>query len=127
MIVSSRTPEGHPSHCALCGAETNLEFSDPAGDAPCPKCGHLLWLSAELLYSFQNRFADALGIANDQITPDTVFADLGADSLDTVEMVMLLEEEFDLSVPEDAAERIRTIGDAVRYIEQWKRRGDAST
>ena len=120
--ISSRTPEGFPSHCPLCGASTNIEFSEPTGDAPCPKCGHLVWLSAELLATFQRLFADSLGINPDQITPDVAFTDLGADSLDTVELVMELEEEFDLSIPEDAAERIKTIGDAIRYIEQQRRR-----
>lgn len=121
MIVSSRTPEGLPSRCTLCGAESNLEFSDPAGDAPCPNCGHLLWLSATLLSSFQTRLADALGASTERITPDTTLAELGADSLDSVEMIMALEEELDLSISDDVAERIQTVGDAIRYIEQHKR------
>jgi acyl carrier protein len=105
----------------LCGAETNLEFSDPAGDAPCPKCGHLLWLSANLLSSLQIRMAETLvGVTNDHVTPDTTLKELGADSLDAVELVMELEEEFDLSIPDDVAEHIQTVGDAIRYIEQQK-------
>jgi acyl carrier protein len=94
MIVSSRTPEGYPSRCTLCGAASNLEFSDPAGDAPCPNCGHLLWLSAQLLTSFQSQFANRLGATTERITPETSLADLGADSLDTVELVMEFEEEL---------------------------------
>lgn len=43
MTISSRTPEGIPSHCPICGSELKLEFSDPAGDATCPKCGCLVW------------------------------------------------------------------------------------
>ncbi len=116
MTISSRTPEGLPSRCPLCGAATKLEFSLPSGDAPCPNCGHLLWSSAELLSSFQNRFAETLGVATDRITPDTTFAELGADSLDTVELVMELEEEFDISIPDDAAERIQNVGDLIRYV-----------
>ena len=46
--------------------------------------------------------------------------DLGADSLDTVELVMELEKEFNIQIPEDAAEKIQTVGDAVRFIEQSK-------
>ena len=49
------------------------------------------------------------------------FSDLGADSLDTIEFVMTLEEEYDVSIPDDVAERIQTIGDAVRYIQNQRR------
>lgn len=45
MFISSRTPEGQPAHCPLCGSEFKIEPSRPAGDAPCPNCGHLLWLA----------------------------------------------------------------------------------
>ena len=124
MTISSRTPEGLPSQCPLCGAVTNLEYSDPAGDAPCPNCGYLLWKSAALLSQFQNRFSELLNVAPDRITSNTKFMDdLGADSLDQVELVMELEEKFDVDIPEEAAARITTIGDAIRYIEE-RRRGE---
>ncbi|TWU28773.1 STAS domain-containing protein [Novipirellula artificiosorum] len=45
MIISSRTPEGEPSCCSVCGAVICMDPSRPAGDAPCPSCGHLLWFS----------------------------------------------------------------------------------
>ena len=62
--------------------------------------------------------AEELNVAEDQITPDASFADdLGADSLDVVELVMRLEDEFDISIPDEDAEKIRTVGDAVGYIE----------
>jgi acyl carrier protein len=62
--------------------------------------------------------AEQLGVDRDKITPDTHFVnDLGADSLDTVELVMELEEEFDINIPDDAAEKIQTVGQAVEYIE----------
>ena len=123
MIVSSRTPEGRPSRCPLCGAKTNLEFSDPAGDAPCPKCGHLLWFSQELLFRFQNELANELGINPALITPDATFTELGADSLKTVELVMELEEKLAVSIPDNVAEHIQTVGDLIRYLEK-ERRGD---
>lgn len=126
MVISTRTPEGLPSRCPLCGSQNNLEFSVPQGDAPCPNCGCLLWLSTELLTSFRNRLAKDLGVAPEQITPDAPLAELGADSLDTVELIMELEEEFDLSVPDDEAERIQTVGDVIRYIEE-RRRGQKGT
>jgi acyl carrier protein len=55
--------------------------------------------------------AEQLGVSKDQVTPETSFVnDLGADSLDTVELVMELEEEFDINIPDDAAEKIRPSG-----------------
>jgi acyl carrier protein len=61
--------------------------------------------------------AEQLGVSKDQITRETSFVnDLGADSLDTVELVMELEEEFDINIPDDAAEKIQTVGQAVDHI-----------
>ena len=63
--------------------------------------------------------AEQLGVEKDKSTRDTHFVnDLGADSLDTVELVMELEEEFDISIPEDSAEKIQRVGEAVDYIEK---------
>lgn len=63
--------------------------------------------------------AEQLGVSKDQISPETSFVnDLGADSLDTVELVMELEEEFDINIPDDAAEKIQTVGQAIEYIEK---------
>ena len=63
--------------------------------------------------------AEQLGVEKDKIKRDTHFVnDLGADSLDTVELVMELEEEFDISIPEDAADKIQRVGEAIDYIEK---------
>ncbi|MCH8044128.1 MAG: acyl carrier protein [Planctomycetes bacterium] len=75
-----------------------------------------------MLSTFQRQFSDVLGVTLDRITPDTTLADLGADSLDLVELVMELDEEFDISIPDDVAQRIQTIGDLMRYIEQQRRK-----
>lgn len=62
--------------------------------------------------------AEQLGVDKEKITPETSFVnDLGADSLDTVELVMELEEEFDITIPDDAAEKIQTVGQAITFIE----------
>ena len=62
--------------------------------------------------------AEQLCADKEKITMETHFVnDLGADSLDTVELVMELEEEFDITIPDDAAEKIQTIGEAVKHIE----------
>jgi acyl carrier protein len=61
--------------------------------------------------------ADQLGIDEEDIVSDAKFLeDLGADSLDLVELIMALEEEFDLEIPDEDAEKISTVGDAVEYI-----------
>jgi acyl carrier protein len=62
---------------------------------------------------------DQLGVKPDQITPEAKFIeDLGADSLDTVELVMALEEEFGNEIPDEEAEKLTTVGDVIRYIEE---------
>jgi len=63
--------------------------------------------------------AEQLGVEKDKIKRETHFVnDLGADSLDTVELVMELEEEFDISIPEEAADKIQRVGEAIDYIEK---------
>ena len=63
--------------------------------------------------------ADQLGVEKEKIGRETSFVnDLGADSLDTVELVMELEEEFDINIPDDAAEKIQTVGQAIDFIEK---------
>lgn len=60
---------------------------------------------------------DQLGVSADQVTADAKFVeDLGADSLDTVELVMALEEEFDVEVPDDEAEKLQAVKDVVAFI-----------
>ena len=62
-----------------------------------------------------------IGVKNEQITKETSFInDLGADSLDTVELIMEFEDAFDMNIPDEDAEKIRTVGDAVKYIEEHK-------
>jgi len=62
--------------------------------------------------------AEQLGVDRDKVSTETSFVnDLGADSLDTVELVMELEEEFDITIPDEAAEKIQTVGQAVEHIE----------
>ena len=62
---------------------------------------------------------DKLGVDPSEVTPEASFAnDLGADSLDTVELIMEFEKEFNLSIPDEAAEKIVTVGDSTRYLEE---------
>jgi len=63
--------------------------------------------------------AEQLGVKQEEVTPGASFIDdLGADSLDTVELVMALEEEFGVEIPDEDAEKIATVGDAIKYIEE---------
>ena len=62
---------------------------------------------------------EQLGVDEEEVTPDASFVDdLGADSLDTVELVMAFEEEFGIEIPDEDAEKIRTVQDAVDYIDE---------
>jgi acyl carrier protein len=62
---------------------------------------------------------EQLGVNADEVNAESAFVeDLGADSLDTVELVMAFEEEFDLEIPDEDAEKIATVGDAVKYIDE---------
>jgi acyl carrier protein len=62
---------------------------------------------------------DKLGVDESEVTAEASFTnDLGADSLDTVELIMEFEKEFNIGIPDDQAETISTVGDAIKYIEQ---------
>ncbi|MBI2968710.1 MAG: acyl carrier protein [Bacteroidetes bacterium] len=62
---------------------------------------------------------DKLGVSEKEVTNEASFTnDLGADSLDTVELIMEFEKEFNIAIPDDQAEKIRTVGEAIAYIEQ---------
>ena len=65
-----------------------------------------------------NIIVDKLGVEESEVTNEASFTnDLGADSLDTVELIMEFEKEFNLSIPDEEAEKIETVGDAITYIE----------
>ncbi|MBE6421763.1 MAG: acyl carrier protein [Elusimicrobiaceae bacterium] len=67
----------------------------------------------------KNIIVEQLGVEADQVKPEAQFVnDLGADSLDTVELIMALEEEFDVEIPDEKAEKIKTVGEAISYIEE---------
>lgn len=70
----------------------------------------------DLFEKIKSIVVDQLGVDADEVTLKTSFEDLNADSLDVVELVMALEEEFDIEIPDEDAEKIRSIGAAVEYI-----------
>lgn len=115
MTISSRTPEGIPHLCPVCGRNSETEPSYPGGDSCCSRCGQLLWW-------FQDRLSWDAAIAPERISLSNSFSeDIGMPSLEIVELVMELEEEFGITIPDEEAERIKTVADAIRYIEQHRR------
>ncbi|MDR2971218.1 MAG: acyl carrier protein [Bacteroidales bacterium] len=72
---------------------------------------------AEIIERVQSIIAEKLSVNPADVTPEKSFTnDLGADSLDTVELIMEFEKEFGISIPDDQAEKISTVGDAIEYI-----------
>jgi acyl carrier protein len=65
----------------------------------------------------RNIVAERLNVNPEEVTPETTFEDLGADSLDVMDLVMELEQEFDIEIPDEDAEKIRTIEDTIKYIQ----------
>ncbi len=74
---------------------------------------------AEVASKVKAIIVDKLGVEDTEVTPEANFTnDLGADSLDTVELIMEFEKEFNIAIPDDQAEKIGTVGDAIKYIEE---------
>jgi acyl carrier protein len=137
LPISSRTPEGVPNHCPICDTLVCIEPTEPPGDAPCPGCGTLLWFietsagmrcydAAAVAPLWERLLAilgENLGVTQQQVSSSTSFTrDVGADSLDLVELVMELEEDFDITIPDEEAEKIKTVGDAIDYIQRHFRK-----
>ena len=74
-------------------------------------------MSQNIEEAIQKIIAEQLDVDIEKVVTAATFEDLGADSLDIVELVMALEEEFDQEIPDEDAEKIRTVGDAVKYIQ----------
>ena len=118
--ISSRTPEGEPNHCPICDGVISIEPSSPVGDAPCPRCGTLLWFvntggglrfyDADVVERVRQRLIETIGESIGTSDPAEVWDFLGnADSIDTVEIVMQLEEELGSAFSIDEQEHLREI------------------
>jgi len=76
-------------------------------------------MSDDILNKVKDIIVNKLGVDQDQVTPEASFTnDLGADSLDTVELVMEFEKAFNIQIPDEDAEKIASVGDAVRYLQE---------
>ena len=77
---------------------------------------------SEIAQKVKRIIVDKLGVEESEVAIEASFTnDLGADSLDTVELIMEFEKEFDISIPDDQAETIQTVGEAISYIEENKK------
>ena len=77
---------------------------------------------ADITSKVKEIIVDKLGVDAAEVTPEASFTkDLGADSLDTVELIMEFEKVFEISIPDEAAEKIATVGDAISYIEAYQK------
>lgn len=77
---------------------------------------------SEIAQKVKSIIVDKLGVEEAEVAIEASFTnDLGADSLDTVELIMEFEKEFDISIPDDQAEKIQTVGEAISYIEENKK------
>lgn len=77
-------------------------------------------MSSTIFEKVKSIIVDQLGVDEGDVKLETSFEELNADSLDIVELIMALEEEFDMDIPDEEAEKIRTVGDAVNYIKENK-------
>ena len=76
-------------------------------------------MAGEVESKVREIISEQLGVSADEVTPEASFIeDLGADSLDIVELVMALEEEFGLDIPDEDADKLKTVGDAMNYLQQ---------
>ena len=74
-------------------------------------------MSEEVLQKITKVIVEKLGVTEDKVKPEAAFAeDLGADSLDQVELVMALEDEFDIEIPDEEAEKLKKVGDVIAYV-----------
>jgi acyl carrier protein len=74
---------------------------------------------SDMVEKVRDIIAEELGVEREKLTDEASFMeDLGADSLDTVELVMAFEKEFDIDIPDEEAEKLRTVGDALKYLEE---------
>ena len=91
----------------------------PRNNARTPKKElEFLWRKSTIEEKVKDIIVEQLGVNPEQVTPQAKFIeDLGADSLDTVELVMAFEEEFNVEVPDEEAEKLQTVGDVIKYIE----------
>jgi acyl carrier protein len=124
-MISSHTSEGAPGRCPLCGADIPVEFSDTDSDVACLGCGAHLARSKSLLNRLRTLAQKHPGLELTEITADSPWP-LGGDSLTSVEVMLELEHHLGVSISAHDAERIYTVGEAIRYFEARLRVNESS-
>jgi acyl carrier protein len=87
-----------------------MEPSFPGGDSTCPSCGHLLWWFRDRFGFWTDRLPESIDLDS------STMSDLGLDSLDIAELILEMEEEFGVTIPDEAAESFTTVADVIRYV-----------
>lgn len=137
--ISPRAPHGVSDQCPLCRSAVTSDPSTADGALPCPKCGGQLWLlhtsagmryhEADAVGPVRERVVDVIerkfAVTRDKLTGSVTFQDLGADSLDVAEVIMELEQEFELTIDDEEVNHLRSINDLVDYILWRQRHGEA--
>lgn len=112
--ISSRTPEGEPFHCRVCGNDVTIEPSVLAYDAPCPVCGTFLWLSRfPQLASFLK--IDELSQERREWIMRFLAEFNDADSVDRSNLLMEFEDQFHLYLPQELADEFKSIDDVIDW------------
>jgi acyl carrier protein len=107
MTISTRTPEGFPQRCPICGRSSALEPSFPGGDVVCPACGQLLWVVRD--------HAERASLSVEELLRDTWLSDeLGRASLGLVELVMKLEETAGVDIPDTVS--FASLRELIEYL-----------
>jgi len=119
-MISSRISKTKPSQCPLCSAETGRDFSQLGGDAYCPRCGVQVERATLLLARLQTLARQHPDLEVTEITAASPWP-LGGDSLTAVEVMLALERDLGVNISAHAAERIYTVGEAIRYFEHHLR------
>src|SRR4051812_34499656 len=115
MPIVSRTPDGWPNRCPICGAEWRIESSQPTGDAPCPVCGHLVWFDTDnMRQRVESIVIQYLPRTVGNLYPRNSFWHV--DSLAVVELIMELEEQFRVSFSGEDMANIQSVEELVEFI-----------
>ena len=116
-----------PQECVLCSSNDSVRaINAPASSLTCHECGHDIAGVAKTLERFRACADDSLG-GSLPIQPLSRLDKVADDSLALVELVMQLEEEFDVTIPDEDVEKLETVADAVRYLQTRPRAGESQT
>ena len=112
----SPTPVSLPNECALCGEANAIGASATGADAPCPACGHGLMQTRAVANDLVATIVDTIGLRAEELTPESSFDILGIDSLANLELIMAIEDKFDLKIAPEEAQSCKTIADLLRVL-----------